>query len=137
MPSGDPLASTKASAGISRLIPWSSSKIAVVAQGRPISQVLADFGEQQGIKIIVDPEVLGTISGEFQGLDPGYFLDQICRAYNLTWFLAGGILYVSSAKDMKVVTQTLRFATASRVLNVVGRAISLALDGRVTVLPET
>jgi type III secretion protein C len=134
---GAPSIGIPASGGPSRLLPWTSSKAWVVAQGRPIGQVLADFGEQQGIKIIVDPEVTGTLSGEFQGLAPAYFLDQIARAYNLTWFYAGGILYISPAKDIRVVTQTLRFVPAERVIQTVNQAIPLSLDGRITVLPQT
>lgn len=114
-----------------RSLPWTSPEVTIIAQGRPIREVLTDFGEQQGLKIVVDPAVQGVFSGEFRGLSPAYFLDQVSKGYNLTWFFAGGILYVSSADQIELSTTTLRFARPAEALAVVNQAVINSLDGTV------
>lgn len=84
-------------------IPWKSpsQNFTFRVQDGKLPQVLRDYGLKQGVKIIVSDKVEGEVSGNFDQVPPGIFLDQMAKAYGLTWFYDGTALYIYRADEIK------------------------------------
>lgn len=81
------------------LAQWSDRPFSYVAVGQDLRQLLRDFAASQGLGIIVSDQVEGTISGNFQQMQPRTFIEEISSTYGLVWYLFGGVLYVYDAGE--------------------------------------
>ncbi|MDR0340074.1 MAG: hypothetical protein LBH53_00735, partial [Puniceicoccales bacterium] len=75
-------------------IPWIDSSYYYFAQSQQLTDLIRDFTAIQGIDVVIDPELSGTVNGIFEGIPPEDFWDSLSKAYNLCWFYDGSILYV-------------------------------------------
>ncbi|MDR2664081.1 MAG: hypothetical protein LBB14_00935 [Puniceicoccales bacterium] len=75
-------------------IPWTDSSYYHFAQSQNLEDLIRDFTAIQGIDVVIDPELSGTVNGIFEGIPPEEFWDNLSKAYNLCWFYDGSILYV-------------------------------------------
>lgn len=89
-------------------LPWDQQSYYHYAKDTPLPELLSSFGAIQGINIVVDPDVKGTVNGKFEGIAPGKFLQQLSDAHNLIWYYDGNILFVYPGSKIE-----------SRVLNIV------------------
>ena len=80
-------------------IHWRTDNFTYVAQDKPLKDFIRDFAADQGINVIVAPEVDGTINGKFN-LTPQSMLDLLATSYGVTWYYDGSVLYVSGAGDV-------------------------------------
>jgi type III secretion protein C len=81
------------------LAQWSDRPFSYVAVGQDLRQLLRDFAASQGLGIVISDQVQGTISGNFQEVQPRAFIDEIASTYGLVWYLFGGVLYIYDAGE--------------------------------------
>ena len=59
----------------------------------PLQAVLLDFAQTQGYRAVVVPGVEGVLSGRFDAVPPGTFLDGIRAAFGVSWYTLGSTIY--------------------------------------------
>lgn len=133
---GDIISETRAEMEASR-IPWRTSNFTIVAQNRPINDLLRDFGGQQGLHVHVSPSVQGEISGSFVNQSPAAFLAQMSRAYGLSWFYVNGLLYVGSNQEVNLLVKPLRYVKADVALQMLKTSGFISSDGRVEKIKDS
>jgi len=133
---GDIIAETRAEMEASR-IPWRTSNFTIVAQNRPINDLLRDFGGQQGLHVHVSPSVQGEISGSFVNQSPAAFLAQMARAYGLSWFYVNGLLYIGSNQEVNLLVKPLRYVKADAALEMLRTSGFISSDGRVEKIKDS
>lgn len=133
---GDIIAETRAEMEASR-IPWRTSSFTIVAQNRPINDLLRDFGGQQGLHVHVSPSVQGEISGSFVNQSPAAFLAQMARAYGLSWFYVNGLLYIGSNQEVNLLVKPLRYVKADVALEMLRTSGFISSDGRVEKIKDS
>lgn len=112
-------------------IPWQNTQSSIFARNTALSDVFKQFGSQQNIKVIVAPDVTGTVNGQFENISPMEFLALMTSTYNLTWFYSDRLLYIYPASDIKTDIITLSFANPAHVESVISEMKLLSPDGRV------
>ena len=88
-----------------------------------LPEVLAGFALSQEMGVVIDKDVRGMVSGDFQGLEPWRFLERICAMNNLIWYFEGNVLYVYRAGSMAsalVGLKAMRAADVQRMLRELG-----------------
>jgi type III secretion protein C len=80
-------------------IHWRTSNFTYVAQDKSLKDFIHDFAADQGINVVIAPDVDGTINGKFN-LTPQSMLDLLAMSYGVMWYYDGSVLYVSSAGDV-------------------------------------
>ncbi|HEU4459577.1 MAG TPA: type III secretion system outer membrane ring subunit SctC [Methylibium sp.] len=73
------------------------------AEGKRLADVLADFAASQGRPAVIDAQVQGVVTGQFD-TTPLAFLNATSRAYGLIWYDDGSALYFypSSAVQSRI-----------------------------------
>lgn len=99
---------------------WRGRPFQLVANDKPLPDLLRDLAASQGITAVVDPKVAGTISGRFSG-NPKTILDSLCSTYGLTWYYDGAFLYIDSATDAASEMLPITRGTGTRVAETVRR----------------
>ncbi|MCX2865601.1 type III secretion system outer membrane ring subunit SctC [Paucibacter sp. PLA-PC-4] len=81
----------------------SSKRFIYQASNKKLPEVLQDFAASQGLPLIVDPSLSGTVNADFNA-KPEEFLNAIARTYGTIWYFDGTALFVypSSAMQSKV-----------------------------------
>jgi type II secretory pathway component GspD/PulD (secretin) len=118
-------------------IPWRTPTFTIVAQNRPIADLLVDFGNQQGIRVHVSPLVRGEISGSFIDQSPPSFLAQVSKAYGLSWFYVNGLLYIASNQEVNLIVKPLRYVKADAALGMLSTSGFISSDGRVEKIKDS
>ncbi|MDR1111009.1 MAG: type III secretion system outer membrane ring subunit SctC [Deltaproteobacteria bacterium] len=59
----------------------------------PVSQVLADFARQQGLRSSISGAITGQISGRFEQVRPQDFLDGLKSAFGVNWYIQGKTIH--------------------------------------------
>ncbi len=96
-------------------IPWKTETYSLVARAMDLRQALETFGVAQGISTIMSPAVGGAISGEFDAVPCGEFLDRLCSLHNLAWYWDGATLWIYAASEMQTILLDLRYMKAGEV----------------------
>ena len=118
-------------------IPWRTPTFTIVAQNRPIADLMTDFGDQQGIRVHVSPLVRGEISGSFIDKSPAVFLAQMTKAYGLSWFYVNGLLYIASNQEVNLMVRPLRYVKADAVLAMLSTSGFISSDGHVEKIKDS
>ncbi|MCF7728732.1 MAG: hypothetical protein K9M81_00020 [Chthoniobacterales bacterium] len=118
-------------------IPWRTPTFTIVAQNRPIADLLVDFGNQQGIRVHVSPLVRGEMSGSFIDQSPPSFLAQVSKAYGLSWFYVNGLLYIASNQEVNLIVKPLRYVKADAALGMLSTSGFISSDGRVEKIKDS
>jgi type III secretion protein C len=79
---------------------WMSARFVYEAAGRPLPEVLRDFGGAQGIPVVVSDGVEGKVQGSFDA-EPEKFLDAISKSFGLIWYYDGAGLYIYPSRQMQ------------------------------------
>jgi type III secretion protein C len=80
-------------------IHWRTNNFTYVAQDKSLKDFIHDFAADQGVNVVIAPDVDGTINGKFN-LTPQSMLDLLATSYGVTWYYDGSVLYVSAAGDV-------------------------------------
>lgn len=118
-------------------IPWRTPTFTIVAQNRPIADLMTDFGNQQGIRVHVSPLVRGEISGSFINKSPATFLAQMSKAYGLSWFYVNGLLYIASNQEVNLMVRPLRYVKTDTVLAMLQTSGFISSDGHVDKIKDS
>ena len=79
---------------------WRGRPFQIVANEKPLADVLRELAASQGTTAVVDPKVQGTISGKFSA-SPQSILDNLCATYSLTWYYDGALLYIDPSSETR------------------------------------
>ncbi len=118
-------------------IPWKTPLFTIVAQNRPIADLLVDFGNQQGIRVHVSPLVRGEISGSFIDQVPAAFLAKLSKAYGLSWFYVNGLLYIACNQEVNLIVKPLRYVKADAAIAMLSTSGFVSSDGRVEKIKDS
>jgi type III secretion protein C len=99
---------------------WRGRPFQLVANDKPLPDLLRDLAASQGITAVIDSKISGTISGRFSG-NPKTILDSLCSTYGLTWYYDGAFLYIDPAADAVSEMLPITRGTGSRVAETVRR----------------
>jgi type III secretion protein C len=80
-------------------IHWRTDNFNYVAQGKPLKDFIREFATSQGVNVVVDPQIEGTVNGKFN-LTPQNMLDLLATSFGLTWYYDGSVLYFYPAGEM-------------------------------------
>jgi type III secretion protein C len=89
-------------------VPWTDSSYYHFAQNQSLEDLIRDFTAIQGVDVVINSPLSGTVNGIFEGIPPVEFWDNLSKAYNLSWFYDGSILYVypGSSISTQVIAMT-------------------------------
>jgi len=79
---------------------WRGRPFQIVANDKPLPDLLRELVASQGITAVIDPKISGSISGKFSG-HAETILDSLCTTYGLTWYYDGAFLYIDPASDAR------------------------------------
>lgn len=82
-------------------IPFSKSNYYHFAKDQKLADLIRDFCSMQGISVVVSQNVNETVNGKFSKMAPSDFWNYISRAYGLSWFYDGKILYVYAGNEIQ------------------------------------
>lgn len=78
--------------------PWPDSSFTYISDGQKLPEVISRFGKTFGLETRLTPEITSStsqVNGKITSNNPTDFINQISSAYGLSWFVQGGVLYVS------------------------------------------
>lgn len=81
------------------LAQFSNRPFTYFAVNQDVRELLRDFAASEALSIVMSDQVRGTISGNFQAMQPRAFLDEIAATNGLVWYLFGGVLYVYDGSE--------------------------------------
>ena len=81
-------------------VKWRSNNVRYEVNGKPLKDVLRDFGASQGMVVTVGADVEGTVVGKFD-LTPRQFIDLLALSYGFTYYYNGAVLHFSASQGMR------------------------------------
>lgn len=81
-------------------VKWRSNNVKYEVNGKPLKDVLRDFGASQGMVVTVGADVEGTVVGKFD-LTPRQFIDLLALSYGFTYYYNGAVLHFSASQGMR------------------------------------
>jgi type III secretion protein C len=81
-------------------LPWTGKPYQIVANEKPLPDLLRELAASQGATAVIDSKVSGTISGRFSGA-PLKTLNSLCATYGLSWYYDGSFLYIDPSADAR------------------------------------
>lgn len=116
-------------------ISWPTKNFSYMAQNKPLKEFLREFGASQGVSVVIDPKVEGTVNGKFD-LTPQSLLELMATSFGLMWYYDGKVLYVYPAGAMGSAVIQLSTATVDELqatlkrLDIVDNRYPIAYDTR-------
>jgi type III secretion protein C len=95
---------------------WRNQLYNHMAQDEDLRDMLADFGSDNGIRIVVSQRITDLVSGRFEGLEPRKFIEKICQAYSLTWYYDGTSLFFYKYGEARTRVFSLQFSTLAKLV---------------------
>ena len=114
---------------------WKDGKFTYTAKGKNLKEFLREFGVSQGLTVVVDKEVEGSVNGRFDLL-PASLIELMAASFGFIWFTEGNVLYISPASDVRSEvlrlsnTSTARFKQALEQLDLPSRRYPIIYDAR-------
>jgi type III secretion protein C len=81
-------------------LPWAGRPYQIVANEKPLADLLRELSASQGTTAVIDPKVAGSISGRFSA-SPLKTLNSLCATYGLSWYYDGAFLYIDPSSDAR------------------------------------
>ncbi|HLP42598.1 MAG TPA: type III secretion system outer membrane ring subunit SctC [Fibrobacteria bacterium] len=94
---------------------WRNQPYTHMAQDEDLRDLLADFGADYGVRIVVSQRITDLVSGRFEGMDPRKFIEKICQAYGLKWYYDGASLFFYKNGEVRTRVFSLQFTNLSRL----------------------
>jgi type III secretion protein C len=94
--------------------PWTHKRFVYRADGKRLSEVFQDFAASQGLPVVVDASVEGTVNGQFNA-KPEQFLDATAKTYGLVWYFDGVTLFIYPSRTMASRVYRMRGYTSEQV----------------------
>ena len=100
-------------------VPWQKDVLySHYAQNENLKELLGDFCASQGLKLILDQDISGVVSGHFQDQDPEQFFEGITSTYSLFWYYDGTIMYVYPADKLQTRIISVDYLTTDRLVTI-------------------
>lgn len=86
----------------SSTIPWRQKTSFQFAKEISLSELIRGYFALQGVTVVVDPDIKGSVNGKFEDLSPEEFLNRLSRAYGLiSYYNGGNVIYVYPAQKVE------------------------------------
>jgi type III secretion protein C len=82
-------------------IPFSEAYYYHFSKDQKLSDLIQDFCSMQNISVVISSNITDVVNGRFNKMLPSDFWDYVTRAYGLTWFFDGKILYVYKGSELQ------------------------------------
>ncbi|MDR2436150.1 MAG: hypothetical protein LBD33_02480 [Puniceicoccales bacterium] len=82
-------------------IPFSEAYYYHFSKDQKLGDLIQDFCSMQNISVVVSSSITDVVNGRFNKMLPSDFWDYVTRAYGLTWFYDGKILYVYKGSELQ------------------------------------
>jgi type III secretion protein C len=86
--------------GVAAEVPWKKEKFMYVAQGKSLREFMQEFGASQGLLVVVDKAVEGTVNGKFDLL-PESLMALMSANFGFVWYYDGSVLGIHPASDVR------------------------------------
>ncbi len=81
-------------------VPFPSKHFTYRADGKKLTEVLQDFASSQGLPVVIDPGVDGTVNANFN-TGAEQFLAAMTRTYGVIWYFDGTTLFIYPSRAMQ------------------------------------
>ncbi len=114
-------------------IHWRTDNFSYVAQNKPLKELIREFAAEQGLNVVIAPELEGTVNGKFN-LSPQSMLELLATSFGVEWYYDGNVLYVSPAGELTSEVLQLGATTPGQLdaaltrLNIVERRYPISYD---------
>jgi type III secretion protein C len=81
-------------------VKWRSANFRYSVDGKPLKDVLRDFGASQGMVVTVGADLEGSVVGKFD-LTPRQFIDLLALSYGFVYYYNGAVLHFSASQGMR------------------------------------
>jgi type III secretion protein C len=82
-------------------IDWRTDEYVIDAQNWKLTRFFANIERIEGLPIRLSERVDGEVSGKFENVPPQNLLSQVCRAFSLTWFFDGSVLFIVNRDEIR------------------------------------
>jgi type III secretion protein C len=86
-------------------VPWRKEKFSYMTRGQSLRDFLRHFGSSQGLTVVVDPAVEGSVVGNYNVM-PQNMMEMLSVQHGLIWYYDGNILFVYPSGQAQ--SQTIR-----------------------------
>lgn len=94
-------------------VPWRKEKFSYLTRGQSLRDFLRHFGSSQGLTVVVDPAVEGSVVGSYN-MTPQSVMDMLSVQHALIWYYDGNILYVYPSGQAQSQTIRLNYGTVAQ-----------------------
>jgi type III secretion protein C len=94
-------------------VPWRKEKFSYLTRGQSIRDFLRHFGSSQGLTIVVDPAVEGSVVGSYD-MTPQSVMEMLSAQHGLIWYYDGNILHVYPSSQAQSQTIRLNYGTVAQ-----------------------
>jgi type III secretion protein C len=94
-------------------VPWRKEKFSYMTRGQSLRDFLRHFGSSQGLTVVVDPAVEGSVVGSYN-MTPQSVMEMLSVQHALIWYYDGNILYVSPSSQAQSQTIRLNYGTVAQ-----------------------
>ena len=101
-------------------VKWRSANFKYAVDGKPVREVLRDFGASQGMVVAVAPDVEGSVAGKFD-LTPKQFIDLMALSYGFVYYYNGAVLHISASQGMRSTLIRLNYARIQQLRDTLER----------------
>jgi type III secretion protein C len=102
-----------ASAAQAADVPWRKEKFSYMTRGQSLRDFLRHFGSSQGLTVVVDPAVEGSVVGNYN-MTPQNVMSTLEAQHGLIWYYDGSILYVYPSGQAQSQTIRLNYGTVAQ-----------------------
>jgi type III secretion protein C len=82
-------------------IPFSESYYYHFSKDQKLGDLIHDFCSMQNVSVVVSQNISDIVNGRFNKMSPSEFWDYVTRAYSLSWFYDGKILYAYKSSELQ------------------------------------
>jgi type III secretion protein C len=94
-------------------VPWRKEKFSYMTRGQSLRDFLRHFGSSQGLTVVVDPAVEGSVVGNYN-MTPQNVMSMLEAQHGLIWYYDGNILYVYPSGQAQSQTIRLNYGTVAQ-----------------------
>jgi type III secretion protein C len=94
-------------------VQWRKEKFSYLTRGQSLRDFLRHFGSSQGLTVVVDPAVEGSVVGNYN-MTPQSMMEMLSVQHGLIWYYDGNILYVYPSSQAQSQTIRLNYGTVAQ-----------------------
>lgn len=95
-------------------VPWKKERFTYLTKGQSVRDFLRQFASSQGLTVVVDPAVEGSVVGNFDLL-PQSVMPLLSTQHGLIWYYDGIVLYVYPSSQAQSQMVRLNYSTVAQL----------------------